>query len=502
MRYCMDSMLSVMRDKETSEDCESTSPTRPRELQIILTSSESSVMNSTVINTSKELSAYSDFPPKAEEANFMHNRQMYQYFVDYANHFKINEYIEFYHKVVNVERADDYSKTGRWNVTVRNEFHEFHVYWSSHSSSFSTTVEGQREFQGQIMHAHSYKDHRGMANRHEAQWRNAEQFASDAARHEIGTAPLYLPHAVILCKSTKRQDSSFRSTDEMILGLENKVVAVVGIGNSGGDVAVELSKMAKQRFPNWLVETAAQRQLNRRFDHDLFRLKPDFGVFGAHPTVNDELPNRIAAGTVRVKPQIRRFTERGLEFDDGTKVDEVDTVVLATGYSFEFPILERGELVKVKENEVDLFQNVFPLSCEHDTLGIIGLIQPLGCILPIAEMQARVVLDVLAGRSKLPTLVDYIPYMDELAKLSYLPFDPVMAVHTLLSPATANFYRLRGPHPWYGAREAILTIEDRIVKATNSEKTCGIFSARHAYVNELLIFFGIVAYCLYRAFWH
>lgn len=67
----------------------------------------------------------------------------------------------------------------------------------------------------------------------------------------------------------------------------------------------------------------------------------------AHPTVNDELPNRIAAGTVRVKPQIRRFTERGLEFDDGTKVEEVDTVVLATGYSFEFPILERGELVKV-----------------------------------------------------------------------------------------------------------------------------------------------------------
>lgn len=39
-----------------------------------------------------------------------------------------------------------------------------------------------------------------------------------------------------------------------------------------------------------------------------------------------------------------------------------------------------------------------------------------------------------------------------------------MAVHALLSPATAYFYRLRGPHPWKGAREAILTIEDRIVK--------------------------------------
>lgn len=29
-------------------------------------------------------------------------------------------------------------------------------------------------------------------------------------------------------------------------GFEDKVVAVVGIGNSGGDVAVELSKVAKQ----------------------------------------------------------------------------------------------------------------------------------------------------------------------------------------------------------------------------------------------------------------
>lgn len=113
--------------------------------------------------------------------------------------------------------------------------------------------------------------------------------------------------------------------------------------------------------------------------------------YRAHPTVNDELPNRIAAGTVRIKPQISQFTERGLEFEDGTKVDEVDTVIFATGYSFEFPILERGELVKVdiqfkprwiaifqvKENMVDLFLNIFPLSCEHDTLGIIGLIQVL-----------------------------------------------------------------------------------------------------------------------------
>lgn len=35
-----------------------------------------SVMRSTIINSSKEMSAYSDFPPPKEFANYMHNTSM------------------------------------------------------------------------------------------------------------------------------------------------------------------------------------------------------------------------------------------------------------------------------------------------------------------------------------------------------------------------------------------------------------------------------------------
>ena len=35
-----------------------------------------SVMKSTIINTSKEMSAFSDFPPPEEYPNFMHNSKM------------------------------------------------------------------------------------------------------------------------------------------------------------------------------------------------------------------------------------------------------------------------------------------------------------------------------------------------------------------------------------------------------------------------------------------
>ncbi|GMT22539.1 hypothetical protein PFISCL1PPCAC_13836, partial [Pristionchus fissidentatus] len=462
---------------------------------------ESSVMKTTIINSSKELTAYSDFPPKAEEANFMHNTRMCQYLVDYAQHYKLNQYIKLWHKVQNVERAEDYSKTGRWNVTVNDvksgasfteNFDGVLLCTGHHTKPFwPEEWPGQADFKGEIVHAHSYKDHRG---------------------------------------------------------LEDKVVAVVGVGNSGGDVYLvtrrgtwvfnrifdygrpldcalntRFFEFFRTQLPGWLTNAVVKWQLNKRFDHEMYGLKPAHGIFSAHPTVNDELPNRIASGTIKVRPQISKFTREGVEFADGTSVEKVDTVIVATGYSFEFPILEGGNLVTVEENEVDLYEYIFPLACEHDTLGIIGLIQPYGSIMPIAEMQARVVLDILAGRSKLPTKkerlelvknkheemggryvksrrhtiqVDYIPYMDELSSIigasppywfSYLPFDPVMAVHALIAPTCSYFYRIRGPHAWSGARKAILTIEDRVAKATNPHKQGTIFTFKHAGVTEVIV---------------
>ncbi len=69
-----------------------------------------------------------------------------------------------------------------------------------------------------------------------------------------------------------------------------------------------------------------ERQLEFRFDHAKYGLKPKHRVLGAHPTVNDELPNRIACGTVIVKGNITEFTENGVKFEDGTEVNNVDEV--------------------------------------------------------------------------------------------------------------------------------------------------------------------------------
>jgi dimethylaniline monooxygenase (N-oxide forming) len=53
------------------------------------------VMKSTIINTSKEMMCYSDFPIPKEYPPFLHNTQVYKYFHLYADTFGLKEYVRF-----------------------------------------------------------------------------------------------------------------------------------------------------------------------------------------------------------------------------------------------------------------------------------------------------------------------------------------------------------------------------------------------------------------------
>ena len=59
------------------------------------------VMKSTVINTSKEMMCYSDFPIPKEYPTYMHNEYVDKYFNLYADEFKLRERINFNSEVRN-----------------------------------------------------------------------------------------------------------------------------------------------------------------------------------------------------------------------------------------------------------------------------------------------------------------------------------------------------------------------------------------------------------------
>ncbi|XP_029843021.2 flavin-containing monooxygenase 5 [Ixodes scapularis] len=456
-----------------------------------------SVMRSTIINTSKEMSAFSDFPPPKDAPNFMHNTKMLAYFRSYADHFGITERVHLRHDVLQVTPATDYEATGRWEVKVKDlnsgtelqeTFDAVMVCVGHHVFPNVPKFRGQEKFKGRITHTHSIKV--------------PDQF-------------------------------------------KDRRVAVVGIGNSGVDAVVDVSHVAAQTYlstrrggwiarrvgpngvpidaflstrlknyirhllPESVTNEYAENFLNGTFNHEAYGLKPKHRYNAQHPTMNDSLPNKILSGFVLVKKDIVEFTEDGVLFEGDDEVTKLDDVILATGYQIKFPMLPK-DVVSVVDNQVQIYKYVFPPGLKHPTLAIMGLIQPVGAIFPIVEMQARWMAQLLAGNRKLPSeaemyddiarkraalrrryvdsprhtiQVDWIDYMDELADqfgarpkiLKYL-FTDYELFKALLGPCVPYQFRLEGPHSWAGARDAVLGARERIHYPLN--RNCTSFSTK------------------------
>jgi hypothetical protein len=126
--------------------------------------------------------------------------------------------------------------------------------------------------------------------------------------------------------------------------------------------------------------------------------RPDHKLGQAHPTVSADLLNRIGHGRIAVKPNIARIDGSEVHFADGTS-ETVDTIVWCTGYRITFPFLDPS-LLATAGNQVSLYRRV--VHPERTGLYFIGLVQPLGAIMPIAERQAEWIADVLEGNVALP----------------------------------------------------------------------------------------------------
>ena len=118
----------------------------------------------------------------------------------------------------------------------------------------------------------------------------------------------------------------------------------------------------------------------------------------AHPTLSDELLGRLGHGDIVVKPNIERFEGDSVVFTDGSR-EKVDLVIYCTGYRITFPFFDES-LVSADDNRIELYRRV--VSVEHPGLYFIGLIQPLGAIMPLAEAQSAWVAELITGECELP----------------------------------------------------------------------------------------------------
>jgi dimethylaniline monooxygenase (N-oxide forming) len=341
----------------------------------------SSAYRSLHINTSRRVMAFKSLPMPESYPDYPDHFQMAAYFDEVVDRYNLRGRIKFNSEVVSVVPAED--SAGEWDVTVKApdgeltdrygavmvaNGHHWDARWPE------PAFPGADEFEGEQLHAHEYRE------------------------------PGILP---------------------------GKRVLVLGIGNSGVDIAVESSRIADKTFVStrrgaWVIpkylsgkpideiansltglapipvmRTVMMRSLKVAVGSptDYGLPKPDHKLLEAHPTVSSEFLPRLGHGDITAKPNIDRFTGgKTVRFVDGTE-EEIDLVVYCTGYKITFPFFA-PEVLAAPDNRLLLFRRA--VSVERPGLYFIGFIQPLGPIMPIAEAQSEWIADLITGRATLP----------------------------------------------------------------------------------------------------
>jgi dimethylaniline monooxygenase (N-oxide forming) len=335
----------------------------------------SSAYRSLHINTSRERMEYTDFPMPKSYPDFPHHTHIARYFDDYVDHFGFRDKILFQTGVERAERADD----GIWSVTLdtgeTRGYDALLVANGHHWNPRWPEPAFPGEFNGTQMHSHYYVE-----------------------------------------------NTDFR----------DKNVLVVGIGNSAMDIAVESSFVAKRTFlssrrgayilPKYLFGRPLDQigvnaltpmlpfAFRRAILMAMYRVgvgkvqdyglpEPDHRLGEAHPTISADFLNRIAHGDMTWKPNVTSLEGDRVRFEDGS-VEDIDIIVWCTGYKVTFPFFDE-ELVSAPDNDLPLFRRVFKPGI--DNLAFIGLLQPLGAIMPLAEAQGRWLAAYLRGEYHLPS---------------------------------------------------------------------------------------------------
>ncbi|NWV77350.1 FMO4 monooxygenase, partial [Dasyornis broadbenti] len=348
-----------------------------------------SMYRSVISNTSKEMSCFSDFPFPEDFPSYLPHSLVLEYFRMYAQHFNLLQHIHFQTTVLSVRKRPDFITSGQWEVVTETDgvcelrvFDAVMVCTGHYQEPYLPLASFpgiDSRFKGQQLHSWEYRD---------------------------------------------------------VEAFRGKRVLVVGIGNTGGDLSVELSHVAAKVFLStrsntWVISRVSDHGLpcdmvnTTRFTHFLDCLLPstltrrirfrkfnswfnhtNYGLASSKSSkfkmiINEQLPFCLLSGTVVLKPNVKEFTESSAIFEDGTTEENIDVVLFATGYNFSFPFLEESVRSVIDDNR-SLYKCIFPPQLEMPTLAIIGLIQLTGSIMVGSEMQARWVTGVFAGWNKLP----------------------------------------------------------------------------------------------------
>jgi cation diffusion facilitator CzcD-associated flavoprotein CzcO len=224
-----------------------------------------------------------------------------------------------------------------------------------------------------------------------------------------------------------RHSATYRSPSEFA----GKRVLIVGLGNSGADIACDAASHSEhavisvrrgyhflpKHVYGWPIDVHFRRPeliptdvraLDLRLGvfavtGDVTRLglpAPDHELGQAHPLLNTQLLHHLAHGDIEVRPDIARLDGQSVEFQDGSRI-QVDLILLATGYRVQAPYLD-ASLFDTNGQRVMQYLNVF--NRQHHELFTVGFAEVAAGIYPLIEQMAHLVARHINDRLRQPSV--------------------------------------------------------------------------------------------------
>jgi cation diffusion facilitator CzcD-associated flavoprotein CzcO len=325
------------------------------------------------INSEPRTTAYEGYPFPAGTPLFPTHQDVRQYLESVADHFGIRERIRFRTRVSAVEPVEGRPGTG-WTVRIEDgteERFDVVVVASGHQGTPAhPTWAG--DFGGTYLHSHSYRDPEPFAGRHVL---------------VVGVGNSGLDIAADLVPFAARTLSSARSPvlimPRMILGVPSARV---------------LTKLNRKWLP-WVVQRQAMRWISR-----VFHGRPEQWGFRTpttrtHPASNATYMAHVSYGRIGVRPGVSVVEGTTVHFVDGTSA-EVDTIIAATGYEIDLPFLPK-RVSPVVERRIEAFKRV--VHPDWPGMFFVGFHNVSGgANISMMDVQSRLMAAVLRGDATLP----------------------------------------------------------------------------------------------------
>jgi dimethylaniline monooxygenase (N-oxide forming) len=392
-----------------------------------------SALSSTVVNISRELACFTDFPFPLGTDSYPTAAQVVQYLNNYANEFDLHPHLRLSTTVLAIDR-DESSQC--WFLTIQSPksqssevlpFDKLIMASGPHNKAIMPDLPGRELFKGEIIHSIAYKQPELFKGKRVLVV-GASNSAADTSTSLIDIASkIYFSHrrgTLVVPRYLK----DGRSLDH------NLSYRNIEIKETLDRLAPRLSI----KFMDKMVSRIQRKQFGT-FPLE-WRLDPAPSLLHQNPTVSDTLIPALIRGEIESAHAPKRvLNEHSVELEDGTVVS-VDSIIFCTGYSLDYSILGKDDPTKPSSRESTvagadvkltetprLYQNIFSL--EHPSnLAFVGIALTIFPAFLLSDLSSMAIAQLWSHRPDTPSLPpqtemenwysEHLSYVSNLRSLS------------------------------------------------------------------------------------